>query len=53
MPGGERVIKIDDRDNETDKLPQRENESDSERGTLGGENKHGADADVLSERVTD
>lgn len=51
VPESERVLKVDDGENETGELAESEHESDCERGALGGEHKHGAYAHVLRERV--
>ena len=53
MIEGEFILKVDNRKEKTDKFSQGDHQSDDQRGTLRGENKHGTNTKILSEHVTD
>ena len=47
----EGIVEVHDGEEETEELPQSDDQSDGKAGTLRGEHKHGGDADVLSDHV--
>ena len=47
----EGVIEVHDGEEETEELPERDDQGDGEAGTLCGQHKHRGDADVLSDDV--
>lgn len=51
MPQSERVLEVQDREDEAHKLAQGHNQRDGEGGALCGEDEHTPDAHVLSHNV--
>lgn len=53
MPHSERVLKVNDGNNQTGEFAQCENKCHSQRSAFGSENEHRADTHVLCECVED
>ena len=51
MINGEGVLEIPDGEDETEELPESDDQRDCEAGTLRGEDKHGGDADILGGHI--
>ena len=51
MVGGEGVVKVQDREEEAEKLPECDHKGDSETGTLCGQDKDRGYTEVLSEDI--
>ena len=53
MVGSEGVVEVHDGEEEAEELPEGDDQSDCETGTLRGQHEHRGDADVLSEDVAE
>ena len=48
---GERVLEVDDREDEAEELAESDHQGDGQAGALCGEDEHGGDADILGDHI--